>query len=154
MGPPLSIQIPIVKSAICYSTVKVGCFDILRNENASTDMLSKHQGPLSAPHLVGVVGLCLLLYLSLNFALWEHPQDQCLCTPIVNASWLKKLYLSVVIKIHTRLTPAVTSLCRTSSICDVDYRTPVLINRKCASKHGDCLLFFSFSTTFPRLLMK
>ena len=75
-----SIQIAIVKSAICYRAVKAGyCFDILRNESASTDKLSEHQGPWSAPHLVSVLGFCLLLYLSLNFALLEHPQDQRLC---------------------------------------------------------------------------
>ena len=66
-GPSLSIQIAIVKSAICQSAVKAGyCFDILRNESASTDQSSEHQGPWSAPHLVSVLALCLLLYLSLN----------------------------------------------------------------------------------------
>ena len=75
-----SIQIVIVKSAICYRAVKVGyCFDILGNESASTNKLSEHQGPWSAPHLVSVLRFCLLLYLSLNFALLEHPQDQRLC---------------------------------------------------------------------------
>ena len=50
------------KLAICYRAVKAGyCFDILRNESASTDKLSEHNGPWSAPHLVSVLGLCLLL---------------------------------------------------------------------------------------------
>ena len=39
---------------------------------------SKHHGPWSAPHLVSVLPL---LYLSFNFALREHPQNQCLCRP-------------------------------------------------------------------------
>ena len=47
--------------------------DILRL--TPTDKLSEHQGPWSAPHLVSVLGFCLLLYLSLNFSLLEHPQD-------------------------------------------------------------------------------
>ena len=35
----------IVKSSICLSTVKAGyCFDMLRNESASTDKSSEHQG--------------------------------------------------------------------------------------------------------------
>ena len=80
MGRPFLIQIAIVKSAICYRAVKAGyCFDILRNESASTDKLSEHQGSWSAPHLVSVLGFCLLLYLSLKFAVLEHPQDQRLC---------------------------------------------------------------------------
>ena len=52
---PFSIQIAIVKLAICYKAVIAGyCFDILRNKSASTDKLRKHQGPWSAPHLVRV----------------------------------------------------------------------------------------------------
>ena len=54
--------------------VKAGYrFDILRNESASNDESSEHQGPWSAPHLVSVLVLCLLLYSSFNFALQEHP---------------------------------------------------------------------------------
>ena len=61
---PLSIQIAIVKLPIWYSAVKWAiCFDILRNESASTDKLSKHQSPCSAaPHLVSVLGLSLLTF--------------------------------------------------------------------------------------------
>ena len=45
-GPSFFNTNCIVKSAICYRAVKVGyCFDILRNESASTDKLSEHQGP-------------------------------------------------------------------------------------------------------------
>ena len=39
MVPPLSIQIVVVKSAVCLSTFK----DILRNESASTDKLSEQR---------------------------------------------------------------------------------------------------------------
>ena len=43
---PLQIQNAVVKSSICLSTVKAGyCFDILRNESASTDKSSDHHGP-------------------------------------------------------------------------------------------------------------
>ena len=67
---PFQIQTAIVKSSVCYSTVKAGYrFDILRNETASTDKSSEHQGPWSAPHLMSVLVLCLLLCSSLNFAL-------------------------------------------------------------------------------------
>ena len=66
------------------------CFDILRNESALNNELSEHHGPWSAPHLVNVLVLCLLLYSSLNFALQEHPRDQCLCRPQrkVEVNWL------------------------------------------------------------------
>ena len=40
------------------------------------------QANTMAPHRVSVVlSSCLLLYLSLNFALWEHPRDRVLCRP-------------------------------------------------------------------------
>ena len=52
MGRPFSIQIAIIKSAICCRAVKAGhFFDILRNESASTNKLSEHQGPLVGPSL-------------------------------------------------------------------------------------------------------
>ena len=55
MDASFSIQIAIVKSAICYRAVKADyCFDILRNESASIEKLSEH--PRSAPHLVSVLG--------------------------------------------------------------------------------------------------
>ena len=65
------------QTLLCYRAAKAGyCFDILRNESASTDKWT--QMPLVGPSL-SVFGVCLLLYLSLNFALLEHPQDQRLC---------------------------------------------------------------------------
>ena len=94
---PLYIQTAIVKLSICLSTVKAGYrFDIWRNERMSTDKSSEHQGPWSAPHFVSVLVLSLLLYLSLNFALQEHPRDQRLCRPLrkveVNAYKTTKSY--------------------------------------------------------------
>ena len=65
MGSPLSIQIAIInrQSDIVLAVKRAICFDILRNESASTDKLSKHQGPwLVAPHLVSVLGLSLLTF--------------------------------------------------------------------------------------------
>ena len=44
-------------------------FDILRNKSASTDYTKAHVGPSL------VLAVCLLLYLNLNCALQEHPQD-------------------------------------------------------------------------------
>ena len=41
----------MVKLAISYSAVKVGyCFDILRNESASTNKSCEHQGPLAGKY--------------------------------------------------------------------------------------------------------
>ena len=42
---------------------------------------SEHHGPWWAPQIVSVLVLCLILYLSLNFALREHSRDQHLCRP-------------------------------------------------------------------------
>ena len=72
---PLQIQTAIVKSLICWSTVEAGYHvDILRNESVSTNKSSEHDSLWLAPHLVSVLVLCLLLYLSLNFALESTPE--------------------------------------------------------------------------------
>ena len=81
-------------------------FDILRNESASTDKPSEHKGPWSAPHLVSVLVLCLLLYSSLNFALSQGPA---LVQATKSGSKMPlRLQLSAVITFHTHLTPVCT----------------------------------------------
>ena len=98
-----------LKLAICLRAVIAGyCFDSLRNESALTDKLSGHQGPWSAPQWV---------YLeSAYFCIWVWTSTG----PVpVQASKktggmplrLKKSYCLQ----SSCLTPAVMSLCRTSS---------------------------------------
>ena len=88
-----TLQTAIVKSSICLSTVKPGyCFDILRNESASTDKSGEHHGPWLDPQLVSVLVLCLLR--TLHFE--NTPRDWCMCMPqrkIENASRLQKVVL-------------------------------------------------------------
>ena len=72
---PFKIQTAIVKSSNRLSTFKAGnCFDILRNESASTNKSSEHHGPWLAPHLVTVLVLCLLLYSSFELCTLRTPQ--------------------------------------------------------------------------------
>ena len=86
-------------------------FDILRNESASTDKSSEHHCPWSAPHLVSVLVLCLLLYSSLNFALREHRRDKHLCRPQRRVEVIPLRLLKAIL-VCAHLTPAVTSPCR------------------------------------------
>ena len=100
-----TLQTAIVKSSICLSTVKPGyCFDILRNESASTDKSGEHHGPWLDPQLVSVLVLCLLR--TLHFK--NTPgTGACAChkEKLKMPLDYKKLYLSAVITFHSNYIP-------------------------------------------------
>ena len=67
----INTQIAIAKSAICLNAGKAGyCFDLLRNESASTVQV---QVNTMAPHLVYLSSTFVLEF---ELALQEHVQDQ------------------------------------------------------------------------------